>query len=223
VHWLTILSRRRSWDVVFGMGLTVAAGFGLIALAVGPGPALAGLRDQVAWVSGHEKPWHLVERGTDLRPNNESLPIVLARTFGDVPSGRLDPSVVSLTRLPLDWIWGAWWAIAACLVVGWLASIGPAGRAAPERGWLGMFALTSIVMLAATPICWNHYFLWTLPAALFLLHRPRLVVAAAVLSLLGSLSHAARGAGCHMLLALGLFALVVHDLRREAACSPERT
>ena len=67
-------------------------------------------------------------------------------------------------------------------------------------------------MLAVTPICWNHYFLWTLPAALFLIHRPRLLLTAAVLSLAFTLWPPARAAGGHMVMALGLFGLVVHDL-----------
>jgi hypothetical protein len=61
-------------------------------------------------------------------------------------------------------------------------------------------------------ICWHHYFLWTLPAAVFLAHRSRLLATAAVASLLCSAAPSARGLGCHMLLALGLFALVVHDV-----------
>jgi hypothetical protein len=81
-----------------------------------------------------------------------------------------------------------------------------------------MFALTSIAMLAATPICWNHYFLWTLPAALFLIDRPRLLVALAAVSLVVTATPAARGLGGHMLIALGLYLLVLHDLRREAGC-----
>ncbi len=220
VHWGTLLARRRSWDVWVGMALTVALGFGLIVAAVGWQPALGAIRTQVAWVRDREKPWHLVARGGDLRPNNESLPIVLARTFGDLPPGHRDPRAVSLARLPLGPIWMTWWAILAVLAAGWLASLRPASRAEDGRGWLGMFALTSIVMLAATPICWPHYFLWTLPAALFLIDRPRLLVAAAVASWLGLASQAARGMGCHMLLALGLFAPVVRDLRRTGAPPP---
>ena len=71
-------------------------------------------------------------------------------------------------------------------------------------------------MLAVTPICWNHYFLWTLPAALFLIHRPRLLLTAAVLSLAITLCPPARAAGGHMIMALGLFGLVVHDVGAEA-------
>jgi hypothetical protein len=223
VHWGTLLARRRSWDVWAGMALTVALGFGMIVAAVGWEQALEAIRAQVEWVRDREKPWHLVARGGDLRPNNESLPIVLARTFGDIPPAYRDRRAVSLARLPLGPIWTAWWAILALLVVGWLTSLRPASRVEDGRGWLGMFALSSIVMLAATPICWPHYFLWTLPAALFLINRRRLLIAAAAASLLvlADPSQAARGMGGHMLLALGLFALVVHDLRRAVASTPQ--
>lgn len=218
-HWATLLARRRTGDVWGGVALTAVFGLGLIVAAVGWRPALAEVRAQAEWVSAREKPWNLVERGTDLRPNNESLPIVLARTFGDLPGGRRDWQSLSLARWPLGLIWGAWWAVLAALGAGWVASLGPARAVDDGRGWLAMFALTSVVMLAATPICWNHYFLWTLPAALFLVHRPRLLAAAAVASVLVTASPAARGVGCHMMITLGLFALVVHDLRREAAAA----
>jgi len=82
-----------------------------------------------------------------------------------------------------------------------------------------MFALTSIVMLAATPICWHHYFLWTMPAALFLLHRPKLLIMLALLSLGITMWPAARSLGCHMMMAIGLFVVVIHDLWREPMSS----
>jgi alpha-1,2-mannosyltransferase len=128
---------------------------------------------------------------------------------------RPDSFPVALPRLPLGRVFAIWYGILALLSAGWLRAVGPASRVAPERGWLAIFALSSILMLAATPICWNHYFLWTLPAALFLLHRPRLMLAVAVLSLLVTMWPAARAAGGHMLLALGLFGRVVDELARE--------
>jgi alpha-1,2-mannosyltransferase len=221
VHWGTLLARRRTPDVWAGMVLTATFGLGLVVSLAGWGPGLSEVRAQFEWLRNKEKPWNLVERGADLRPNNESLPIVLARTFGDLPPGLRDRNVVALARLPLDRVWTAWSAVVAILVIGWISSLGPAARVEAERGWLAMFGLTSVVMLAATPVAWHHYFLWTLPAALFLNHRPRLLGAAAVVSLLVSASPTARGFGGHMLLALGLFALVVHDLRRESRSGPE--
>jgi len=80
-----------------------------------------------------------------------------------------------------------------------------------------MFALSSIVMLAATPICWHHYFLWLLPAALFLSERRRVILVAAAISMTTTAVPFARGLGCQMLLALALFAVLVHDLVAEEA------
>jgi len=118
-------------------------------------------------------------------------------------------------RLPLRMIFAIWYGILAALAGAWLCALAPAARVPPARGWLAMFALTSILMLASTPICWNHYFLWTLPAALFLRHRPSLLITLALVSLGITLWPAARSLGCHMMMALGLFFLVVHDLWRE--------
>jgi hypothetical protein len=215
LHWTTALARSRSPWVLVGIAASMLAGFELVALAVGTSQAITGFREQAEWVQSNEKPWHLVARGGDIRPNNESLPIVLARTFGAMPEDHRPRNVVVLARLPLDAIWVTWGIVLAAMGATWAACIRPAGRLEPGRGWLGMFALTSIVMLAATPICWHHYFLWTLPAALFLTGRPAVVASYAVISLLGSAIPQARGLGIHMGLALVLFALVAWEILRS--------
>ena len=220
VHWGTCFVRSRTWGeaarVVAGVFLVAALGFGLVAIAVGPMSAWDGFVEQARLISTREKPWHLVDRGGDLRANNESLPIVLARTFGAMDATR-PREVVVLARLPLPWIWGAWFATVAVLGLGWLASIGPARRIPRARGTVGMFALGSTLMLATTPICWHHYFLWTLPAAIFLADRPRLIAGLAIASILGSAVPAARGLGVHATIAIGLFVVVARAIRREAS------
>jgi alpha-1,2-mannosyltransferase len=215
IHWGTALAQSRSPRVLLGIAATMLAGFELVALAVGTSQAISGFREQAEWVQSNEKPWHLVARGGDIRPNNESLPIVLARTFGDMPQEHRPRNVLVLARLPLNAIWAAWGIVLAAMAVTWAACVRPAGRLEPKRGLLGMFALTSIVMLAATPICWHHYFLWTLPAVLFLATRPALVVSYAVVSLVGSAVPQARGLGIHMALALVLFVLVAREILRS--------
>jgi alpha-1,2-mannosyltransferase len=215
VHWATALTRSRSTAVFAGVAATIVAGFGLVALAVGPEEAIRGFHDQAEWISRNEKPWHLVARGGDLRPNNESLPIVLARTFGAMPEGFRPRNALVVARLPLGLIWGAWGTVLVGLALTWLASARAAGRLDPGRSLTGMFALSSIAMLAATPICWHHYFLWTMPACLFLIHRPWIVGGYAVVSLAGSASQAMRGVGWHMVLALGLFAMVAWEIHRS--------
>jgi alpha-1,2-mannosyltransferase len=215
VFWAPAAARCRGWRVWAGVAVALAAGFGLVALAVGPDAAVAGFVEQYELIRDYEKPWQLVARGSDLRPNNESLPIVLARTFGDLGPRGGRPSW-SLARAPLRVVWGAWGCVLAGLAVVWVRSLAPAASLPPERGWLGMFALTAVVMLAVTPICWHHYFLWTFPALLALRHRRSLVLSVGAVSWVGTALPAARGLGCHMAVALFLFAAVARDLRREA-------
>jgi len=216
VFWAAVAARCRTWRAGAGMLAALLCGFGLLVIAVGHDRAVAGVVEQYELIRDAEKPWHLVARHTDLRPNNESLPIVLARTFGDLRPVGEHPGV-SLARWPLNVVWATWGGILVALAIVWAASVAPATKLAPERGWLGLFALTAVLMLAVTPICWHHYFLWTLPAALFLIHRPRLVFVVGLLSWLGAASQVARSLGCHMVLALFLFALVAYDMRRLAA------
>jgi alpha-1,2-mannosyltransferase len=214
LHWATIVSRCRSPRIWAAMALTALFGFGLVAGGAGWREALIGINEQVAWIRDYEKPWQLVARGADLRVNNESLPIVLARTFGDL-GGRRPVHSLSLARLPLGVIWLAWETTVAILGITWLACAIKLKASRDVRAWLGMFSLTSILMLASTPICWHHYFLWLLPGTLFLADRPALLCVAAALSWLGTAFPIARGLGVHMLLALGLFAVVANDLWRR--------
>ncbi|MHC5540415.1 glycosyltransferase family 87 protein [Singulisphaera rosea] len=215
LYWTTIVSRCRARAVWAGMLLTLSLALSLVIGAAGWSGGRTAILEQWEWIQDHEKPWHLVARHTDLRANNESLPIVLARTFGEIGMPR--PShCVSVARWPLDTVWMAWFGILALMIVVWCASIRPASRLTPGRGWLAMFALTASLMLASTPICWHHYFLWNLPAALYLADRRRLLIALVGVSLLGTLSQTARGVGCHMALTLFLFAVVAYDVRRSS-------
>jgi len=212
LHWATGVARRRSRDVWLGMALTCAFGLGILVAAVGWNDAVDGIGKQVELLRGWDSPRGIIERGADLRPNNESIPMVLVRFCG---GSRQVADAASTNRLPLRTILAIWYGALAALAGAWLCALVPAERVPPERGWLAMFALTSIVMLASTPICWNHYFLWTMPAALFLLHRPKLLIMLALLSLGITMWPAARSLGCHILMAIGLFVVVIHDLRRE--------
>jgi alpha-1,2-mannosyltransferase len=215
LHWATLLSRRRSWDVWLGMAILCALGLGGLVAVVGWEPALDGVRTQAVVLGNDHNAWAIVARGSDLRPNNESIPVTLVRAFAAHPNVPADTFPLAFPRLAIGWVFMIWYAILAILAVGWLSAVRWAAHVAPKCGDLAIFALTSIFMLVVTPICWNHYFLWTLPAALFLLHRPRLLLTAAVLSLAITLCPPARAAGGHMIMALGLFGLVVHDLAAE--------
>ena len=216
LHWATVVVRRRSADTWIGMVLTFAFGLGILVAAVGWNDAVDGIGKQAELLRGRHSPRGIIERGADLRPNNESIPMVLVRLYG----GSLQVAdAAASTRLPLQTILAIWYGSVAALAGAWLFALVPAARVPPERGWLAMFALTSIVMLVSTPICWNHYFLWTMPAALFLLHRPKLLIMLALLSLGITMWPAARSLGCHMLMAIGLFVVVIHDLWREPMSS----
>ncbi len=202
VQWAALVARRCTWDVWLGMALTALLGFSMVVAVIGWRPAVSAFHEQANWLQTQEKPWHLVARGADLRPNNESLPITLARTFGDLDPTLRDRHIIALAHFPMERIWMAWYAILGVMSIAWLASIVPAGLLEPGRGWLATFALTSIFMLASTPVAWHHYALWTLPAALFLIDRTRLLLALAVLSLIISAIPSARGLGGHMMIAL---------------------
>ncbi len=224
--WSVLLAARRARAAVAGVLLTAFLSAGLLTAFAGWS---AGLSSVVEWYTGlreNEGPWGLITGRNSLRENNESLPVVLARTFGDLDPG-LTRHALGLTRLPLGVIWVVWIAILAAMAVTWLACAGRARRAPPARAWLGMFALTAVLMLAITPIAWPHYFLWLLPATLFLSDRPRLLVAVAVVGQLGMMIAPLRGIGCHMALALFLFVLVARDLlgsadRKEAVLGSAR-
>jgi alpha-1,2-mannosyltransferase len=114
-------------------------------------------------------------------------------------------------------IWSIWLGVLSALVATWLACAWRTRRAPSERGWLGMFALTAVGMLAASHIVWPHYFMWLLPATLFLARRPRVLLTVAVAGQLGMMVPLLRGLGCHMAIALVLFVLVAGELLAAGA------
>ena len=211
VFWGVMAVRRRLTAAVTGALLTALAS---LLLLTGSAGWTAGMHSVAEWVEvlqEREGPWGLVSNRNSLRENNEALAAVLARTFGD-----LDPvltrNAVSLAHAPLRAIWSIWLVVLAAVAVVWAACAIRARRAPPARAWLGMFALTAVVMLVASPIAWPHYFMWLLPATLYLAGRPRLLVAVAVVGQLGMMIPILRGVGVHMITALVLFALVARDL-----------
>jgi alpha-1,2-mannosyltransferase len=213
--WAVLPARGRAGAAAGGIALTAVAGFALLAGGAGGHRAWTSVAEWQRGVARAEQPWHLVERRNSLRENNESLPIVLARTFGDLDPA-LSRSAVPVLRLPLGTIWAAWGAVLLLMALAWLWAAWRARRAAPGRAWLGLFALTAGLVLAVSPIAWPHYFLWLLPAAVFCAHRPRLLVAVAALGQLGMMVPHLRGLGVHPWLALALFGVVAVELIRGA-------
>jgi hypothetical protein len=211
VFWAVPIARGRLLAVAGGAVVTAAASAALLVAAAGWD---AGIESLVEWgrvLREGEGPWGLVETRNSLRENNEALPVVLARTFGD-----LDPTLarnaVSIARLPLSIIWGVWLALLAVMAAVWAACAWRARTLPPERAWLAIFGLTSPLLLAATHIAWPHYFMWLVPTALALSARPRLLVGAAAVGQLGMMIPILRGLGCHTAIALALFAVLARDV-----------
>ncbi len=217
--WGVLVVRRRVAGAVVGALMTLLVSIALLTVFAGWGPGLSSIGEWFAVLREQEGPWGLVATQNSLRENNEALPVVLARSFG-----ALDPSLarnaVSLARLPLPVIWQIWLVILVAMVMTWLACAWRARRAPPERGWLGMFALTAVVMLAASHVVWPHYFMWLLPATLFLARRPRVLVAVAAVGQLAMMVPMLRGLGCHMAIALVLFAMVAREIVAPARANP---
>ncbi|HEV8439957.1 MAG TPA: glycosyltransferase family 87 protein [Methylomirabilota bacterium] len=214
--WSVLVARGRLAAAAAGALLTLAASLALLTAFAGWGAGLSGAIEWVTVLREQEGPWGLVATQNSLRENNEALPIVLARTFGDLDPA-LSRNAVSLGRLPLAVIWSIWLGVLSALVATWLACAWRTRRAPSERGWLGMFALTAVGMLAASHIVWPHYFMWLLPATLFLARRPRVLLTVAVAGQLGMMVPLLRGLGCHMAIALVLFVLVAGELLAAGA------
>jgi hypothetical protein len=211
VFWAVLIARGRLLGVVSGAVVTAAASAALLVAAAGWDAGVESLAEWLHVLREGEGPWGLVQTRNSLRENNEALPVVLARTLGD-----LDPALarnaVSIARLPLPVIWGMWLAVLASMAVVWAACAWRARALPPERAWLVMFGLTSPLLLAATHIAWPHYFMWLVPTAVALAARPRLLLGAAVLGQLGMIIPVLRGLGCHTAIALVLFAILARDV-----------
>jgi hypothetical protein len=209
--WGVLVVRRRLAAAVTGAVMTLLASVALLVVFAGWGPGLQSIGEWLTVLREQEGPWGLVATSNSLRENNEALPVVLARTFGDLDPGRAR-NALPLAHLPLVVIWRIWLAIVAVMMATWALCAWRARHAPAERVWLGMFALTSVMMLVASHIVWPHYFMWLLPAALFLSRRPLFLVAIAVIGQLGMMVPVLRGLGCHMAIALVLFAMVAREL-----------
>jgi hypothetical protein len=211
VFWAVLVARGRVLAAAAGAVATAAASAALLVAAAGWDAGIESLAEWMRVLREGEGPWGLVATRNSLRENNEALPIVLARTLGD-----LDPALarnaVSIARLPLSVIWVVWLAVLTAMAAVWAACAWRARALPPERAWLAMFGLTSPLLLAATHIAWPHYFMWLVPTALALSARPWLLLGAAALGQLGMMIPVLRGLGCHTAIALVLFAVLALDV-----------
>jgi hypothetical protein len=211
VFWAVLVARRRVVAAIGGVLITAGASALLLGLFAGWGPGLGSVVEWVSVLHEQEGPWGLVATGNSLRENNEALPVVMARTFGDLDP-QLTRNAVSISHVPLRMIWGLWLIILAAMLLTWLVCAWRARSAPPDEGWLGVFALTAIVMLMASPVVWPHYFLWLLPATLFLAPRARLLLTVAAIGQIGMMSAILRGMGVHTAIALALFVFVARAM-----------
>jgi len=201
----------------------VAAGLVVMAwtaAAIGPD---AFVEDLVRWVEEvrtEQRPQALIEAVRGLRYNNQGLAITIVRSlttdFSWNPPLAAEGSIQVLS-LPLPVAWGLYYGLVAVLVVTWCAvALRLRGGGPGPREFLGLQALAIPVLLSVSPIVWTHYFLWWLPALVFLSrHRAALWVLGTV-SILGIGSEGARALGLHMGITLALFVAVARTLWREA-------
>lgn len=85
----------------------------------------------------------------------------------------------------------------------------------------GLFSLVAIGMLAVSPLVWTHYFIWTLPALVYLSKRPRWVLGWGLASAVMLTTVPTRAMGAHMLLSLVLYGRICHDLWGWSANGPD--
>ncbi len=180
------------------------------------------------WVTktrAEQTPWALVANNRSLRHNNEGLGVVLARTYCDISPAQAKGSV-SLAKWPLSVAWGMYGALLAGLVVAVWRGLFAVRRlmasseaAARHSAWGGLFALACLGTLLISPIVWTHYFLWVLPAAVFLHERQRLVLWGGVAFAVCFAVTPLRGLGVHIYATYALFWVLALEIVRRARAS----
>ena len=207
--------------VLLGRAKGALAGFAL-ALALSAGLCLATVgAEQTSLFLGrwrtevaNQSPQRMVELSRSLRFSNQSLPITLARTFGDLGPAR-SRGAVKLASLPLPVIWALAGAILAALAALGLAGALAARRLGGDRAWEGLTALGCLGLLLASPLVWTHYFLLALPGFVAVRSRPRLLRRLGTVFALGVAFPPLRSLGLHIVCVAVLFVIIALDLLRE--------
>ncbi len=205
---------RRGARTLVGIAAALCVTSAALVAFVGVDDAAESTARWVETIRTKQSPQGMVEQDQSLRSNNQSLPITLARTFGDLGGVRVK-SAVRLARRPLPEIWRVAWVTVALLAVLGLAVVKVAERRGFDReAWLVVFSLAALGMLFVSPLVWTHYFMWALPALLALRAAPRKLVVAGCISIAGLAVPPARALGVHLLLAIVLYvAVAVRYLR----------
>ena len=152
----------------------------------------------------------MLEEGIDIRYNNQALPIVLGRTFGNIPIGSAK-GVFHIASFQQNTIVWCYRILVIIIVLLWFIAIWETYRSNSPKSELRLFGMTAIVMLAGSPIVWTHYFIWLAPVCIYLSYRKRFSIALLVIAYLGLILIPARSLGIHMLLALTLFFFMSYD------------
>ena len=210
---------------VFGRLKGTAIGLTLsILLTVAALGAAFGFRESADWTGkwiSHVADQHTGERMLDqrraLQYNNQTLLASLARTFGDFHPIAV-PGSTSLANLPIRVISRANMAIQLILLAAGIVAVIYARRLPAESAWAALYALIALLILLLSPLVWTHYFLWWLPALVYLSKRKRkrLFVAFGVTAAAALSSATLRGLGAHLLLTLVLYVLVLHSIFKSA-------
>ena len=203
------LGRRRRT----ALGFAIA---GLVSAAVLVGAL--GLRDSAAWagrwvsnVARHHTGEGMLETMHGVRYNNQSVLATLGRTFGDVPVAEAR-GATRIANLPPSAISGINDAILLALL-GWTLAAAICARRIPaEKAWGAVGALTALLVLLLSPVVWTHYFIWWLPAVVYLSRRRLLLVCLGVLSGAALCSVTLRGLGAHLVVTLVLYGTILADI-----------
>jgi hypothetical protein len=211
-----VLGRAR--DTLLGVLLALGVAALWVSLAIGPRAGLDDCRRWVGEIRHEQGPHQLLEAGRSLRYNNQGLAITIVRSLSVDWNPRPELAARGsrqVLALPGPAAWGVYYATVAALAAALVACGLRARHRRGPRTFLGLQALAVPAMLALSPIVWTHYFLWWLPAGVYLADRKRLLAALGTVSLLGLFSVPARALGLHMAISLLLFALVAHRLWHE--------
>jgi len=212
---------KRVRGTMMALALTGLFAAALLTVAVGPAQALDGVGQWWHELRATNSPWAMVEAGRSLRYNNQALAVTIARTLCRVDP-RAAKGAVRIASFPLAVGWVIYGLIAAAAALAWLAAAWRCRTRDGSRAWLGMYALSTPLMLVASPVVWTHYFVWLLPTALFLRDRVRLLLILAGASMIALGLRPARGLGFHMMLSLVLFALCAWEIMRPGGETPMR-
>lgn len=202
-------------------------GFAMAALFIGAVMVgVLGFQESAAevgeWVSSVAEEHTAGEMAADarsLRYNNQSLMATLARTFADIPRQRTH-GATRVTNLPVSVVVAVHTVAQLVLLGSALVAAACARRIAAERAWGPLCGLIALAMLLFSPLVWTHYFIWWLPAVVYLAPRKSFLACVGVVSTVALCSVTLRGLGIHLVLTFVLYLVVLRDIAQQASKLP---